>query len=172
MSIANLLKLESDTVTGQPVKIPFDFSNRDSLPKGKELEDCIVIRPLTVRTWFSIRPFLLQIEPEDFKKMIVKEGELPDSFPALMDKYGDLLLNIVCLGLHNKPSDPPMWFRQVLIDNSTWEDIRILLNAILYRIGYFPFYKSITTLTNVSPLKEPEIIAAQKNLKSWQDAAK
>lgn len=172
MSIINLLKLESDAVTQKSVKIPFDFSNRDSLPFGKELGDCIVIRPLTVRTWFSIRPLLLQIEPEDLKRMIVKEGDLPDDFPVLMDKYGNILLDVVCLGIHNKPSNPPIWFRQVLMDNSTWEDIRILLNAILYRIGYYPFCKSITTLTNVSPLKEAEIIAAQKNLESWQIAAK
>lgn len=30
------------------------------------------------------------------------------------------------------------------MDNSTWEDIRILVNAIIYRIGFFPFCNSIT----------------------------
>lgn len=71
--------------------------------------------------------------------MIVKKGELPEDFPKIMDKYGELLLDIVCLGIHNKPSDPPKWFKQALADNSTWEDIRILFNAIIYRIGYHPF---------------------------------
>lgn len=104
--------------------------------------------------------------------MIVKPGELSDDFLQLMDKYGELLLNIVCLGIHNKPSEPPEWFREALKDNSTWEDVRILLNAVLYRIGYFPFCTSITILQNVSPIGEAEIIAAQKNLQSWRDIAR
>lgn len=171
MSVKHLFKLEADTVTEKPVRIPFVFNNRDSVPKDKEPGDCIVIRPITVRTWFRIRSLLLQIETEDLSRMIVKAGELAEDFPKLMDKYGELLLDIVCLGIHNKPSDPPAWFRDVLMDNSTWEDIRILLNAILYRIGYFPFCTSITTLRNVSPIGETEIIAAQKNLQSWKDIA-
>lgn len=89
-----------------------------------------------------------------------------------MDKYGELLLDIICLGIHNKPSDPPKWFKQALADNSTWEDIRILFNAIIYRIGYHPFCTSITMLRNVSPLRETEIIAARKNLQSWKDTTK
>ena len=170
MSIKNLFKLESASITEQPVKIPFDFSEKKSIPAGKEVGDSIVIRPITVRTWFKLRPLLLEIDPADLDKMIVKSDEPTSDFPVMMDKYGELLLDIVCLGIHNKPSEPPAWFRNVLIDNSTWEDIRILLNAIFFRIGYFPFCDSITMLQNVSPLGETEIIAAQKNLQSWKDA--
>ena len=72
MSIKNLFQQESESVTEQPVKIPFDFTNRDSIPKGKDPGDCIVIKPITVRTWFRIRPLLLEIEKEDIDKMIVK----------------------------------------------------------------------------------------------------
>ena len=104
--------------------------------------------------------------------MIVKDGELNADFPELMNKYGGLLLDVVCLGIHNKPSDPPAWFKKALIDNTTWEDIRILFNAIIYRIGYHPFCTSITMLRNVSPLRETEIIAARKNLQSWKDITK
>ena len=125
MSIKNLFKLESASITEQPVKIPFDFSERKSIPAGKEVGDSIVIRPITVRTWFKLRPLLLEIEPADLDKMIVKSDEPTSDFPVMMDKYGELLLDIVCLGIHNKPSEPPAWFRNVLIDNSTWEDIRI-----------------------------------------------
>lgn len=172
MSIKNLFQQESESVTEQPIKIPFEFTNKESIPKGKDPGDCIVIRPITVRTWFRIRPLLLEIEKEDLDKMIVKDGELTSDFPEMIDKYGELILDIVCLGIHNKPSEPPEWFKRVLSDNSTWEDIRILLNAIIYRIGYNPFCKSITTLQNVSPLGETEIIAAQKNLQSWKDTIK
>lgn len=172
MSVDRFLKIEAETVTEMPVKIPFEFKNKESIPLGKDPGDCIVIRPITVRTWFRIRPLLLQVDNEDLKRMIVKPRELTDDFSEFMDKYGDLLLNIVCLGIHNKPSEPPVWFREALMDNSTWEDIRILLNAVLYRIGYFPFYTSITILQNVSPIGKAEIIAAQKNLQSWRDIAK
>lgn len=169
MSVKHLFRLETETVTEKPVRIPFEFNNRDSIPKDKDPGDCIVIRPITVRTWFSIRPLLLQIEAEDLNRMTVKAGELSEGFSELMDKYSELLMDIVCIGIHNKPNDPPAWFREALMDNSTWEDIRILLNAILYRIGYHPFCTSITTLQTVSPIGETEIIAAQKNLQSWKD---
>lgn len=168
MSVDNFLRQETETVTEMPVKIPFDFGNRDSIPQGKDPGDCIVIRPITVRTWFRLRPLLLRIDKADLRRMTVKAGELAEDFPELMDKYGDLLMDIVCLGIHNKLGEPPVWFRETLMDNSTWEDIRILLNAVLYRIGCFPFCTSITTLQNVSPLGETEMIAAQKNLESWQ----
>ena len=69
MSIKNLFQQESESVTEQPVKIPFDFTNRDSIPKGKDPGDCIVIKPITVRTWFRIRPLLLEIEKEDIDKI-------------------------------------------------------------------------------------------------------
>lgn len=172
MSIKNLFQQESESVTGQPVRIPFEFTNRDSIPQGKDPGDCIVIKPITVRTWFRIRPLLLEVEKEDLDKMIVKNGGITDDFPEMMDKYGELLLDIVCLGIHNKPSDPPEWFKKALSDNTTWEDIRILLNAVIYRVGYNSFCKSITTLRNVSPIGEAEIIAAQKNLESWKDTIK
>lgn len=172
MSIKYLSRVESETVTETTVKIPFEFSNKESIPLNKNPGDCIVIRPITVRTWFRIRPLLLQIEKEDLGKMLVKAGELNNDFVAMMDKYGELLMDIVCLGIHNKPNEPPIWFREALMDNSTWEDIRVLLNAILYRIGFFPFCNSITMLRNVSPIREQEIIAAQKNQRSWQATVK
>lgn len=172
MGIKRLARLEADTITERPVKIPYSFDNKDSLPKGKDPGECIVIRPITVRTWFRIRPFLLAVSKDDLDKLIAKDGEINSEFAEIMDKYSDIILDIVCLGIHNKPSEPPIWFREVLMDNSTWEDIAILLNAILYRIGYYPFCKSITILRNVSPLGEAEIIAAQKNLQSWSNAVK
>lgn len=168
MDIKLLQALESDTITEKSIKIPFCFKNKDSLPKGKKVGDCIVIKPITVRAWFCIRPLLLKIERDDLPKLISNKGKLSPEFPEIMNKYGDLLIDIVCIGIHNKATEPPIWFREVLMDNSTWQDIGILLNAILFRIGFFPFCKSITTLKSVSPMDEAEMIAAQKNLESWQ----
>lgn len=164
--------MESETVTEQPIKIPFSFENKDAIPKGKSVGSYIVITPIKVSTWFKIRPFLLNIDKDDLDKLVQKPGEMNTNFVGMMDKYGDMLIDIIQLGIHNKPTSPPIWFRQVLVDNCTWEDIRILLNAVLYRIGYFPFCNAITTAKNVSPISEQEIIAAQKNLKSWPAVAK
>lgn len=167
MDIKLLQQLESDTITEKALKIPFNFSNRERLPDGKDPGDSIVIRPITVRTWFCIRPLLMKIDKEDLSRLISRAGEINENVVEIIDKYGELLLDIVCIGIHNKPSDPPSWFRDVLMDNSTWQDIHVLLNAILYRIGFFPFCKSITTLRSVSPMDEAEMIAARKNLESW-----
>lgn len=172
MGVIQIVQTESDTITGKSINIPFEFSNKSSLPKGKDPGNSIVIRPLTVRTWFVLRPLLMQIDKGDFSKLVSKEGDTNAELPELMDKYAELLLDIVCLGIHNKPTEPPIWFREVLMDNSTWEDIRILVNAIIYRIGSYPFYNSITTLRSVSPWDEQEMIAAQQNLTSWQGTAK
>ena len=132
------------------------------------MDEYITITPLTVRSWFRVKPLLLAITPEDLQVIADIHTETFDPrIPEIMNKYDDVILTIVCIGLHNKKSDPPTWFRDTLKDNCTWEDLRILLNAILFRIGYNPFYKSIMTLKNMSPLSEAEIIAARRNLKSW-----
>ncbi|AVM53313.1 hypothetical protein JN06_01346 [Bacteroides zoogleoformans] len=167
MDIRLLQQLEAETISEKPLKIPFSFDNIERLPKGKSPGDCIVIRPITVRTWFCIRPLLLKIDKEDLSRLINKPGEVGPEVAEVMDKYGELILDIVCLGIHNKPSDPPAWFRDVLTDNCTWQDIHVLLNAILFRIGFYPFCKSIITLRSVSPMDEAEMIAARKNLESW-----
>lgn len=167
--IKQFVRLETDTVTETPLKIPFDFINRDSLPAGKDPGDCIVVSPITVRTWFKLKPLLLSIDKSDFDKVIAKEDPLPDEeLTEIISKYDNLLIDILCIGIHNKKSDPPAWFKEVLKDNCTWMDIYILLNAILFRIGYNPFCKSITTVQSVSPMTEAEIIAAQKNAESWK----
>lgn len=170
MGIKKLFFLESETVTDNAIEIPFEFSNKESIPEGKNVGQSIVMSPITVRTWFKIRPLILSIEQEDFNKLIEKEKETktPDAeLIETMAKYDELLLDIVTIGIHNKKSNPPKWFRDVLKDNCTWKDIYVLLNAILFRIYYNPFCNSITMLKNVSPLTEAEIIAAQKNLESW-----
>lgn len=169
MSVQFLFQLEADTITEKPVRIPFDFPDKSSVPEGQVLDDIITINPLTTRTWFSIKPLILRIEKEDFEALLEVEGKVIPEYNLiqLMAKYDELLFDIICIGIHNQKTDPPAWFREVLKDNSIWKDIYILLNAVLYRVGYNPFYNSITTLRNVSPLTEPELIAAQKNLKSW-----
>lgn len=169
--IQALLHLESETITCRPITIPFDFANKDSVPKGKEVGDSIVVAPTTLRTWIRLKPLLMSIDKDDFNKLIEKPDQrTPDAeLVELMAKYDELLLDIVHIGIHNKKSEPPGWFRDVLKDNCTWKDVYILLNAVLFRIGFNPFCNSITTITrDVSPIDEAGIIAAQKNLDSYK----
>lgn len=168
MSVKLALKIESDVAANRPVTIPFDFSHRESLPKGKRLSDSIVITPITVRTWFRIKPLLLQIEKEDLENLSAhKESVLDRVVAGLMAKYDELIFEIICLGIHNKRGDMPAWFREVLKDNCTWEDLYVLYNAITFRLNSNSFFNTITALGVVSPLGEEEIIALQRNKESW-----
>ena len=127
---------------------------------------------ITVRTWFRIKPLLLYIDKEDRAILIAdKDKRFSNRVAELIAKYDEIIFEIVCLGIHNKKGDMPAWFREVLKDNCTWEDIYILLNAILYRIGCNPFSRTIIALEAVSPLSEVEIIALQKNSETWKKKA-
>lgn len=171
--IKDLYIQDCSTAIEQTIRIPFEFADRSSLPDGVKLNDEIVITPLTVRTWFKIKSLLIQIETEDIQKMICSEEQpYPVHAEEMIAKYDDIILDIICIGIHNKKSDPPEWFREVLKDNSRWSDLLILLNAILFRIGYPAFCKSITILKNVSPLTMKEMIAFTTNLESWKEHRK
>ena len=170
MSVKQVLQIESNVVTDQPVKIPFEFTRLDLLPEGKKLGDSIVITPLTIRTWFRIKPLLLHIDKQDREILTAnKDTGFNNEIADLMAKYEEIIFEIVCLGIHNKRGNMPAWFREVLKDNCTWEDIYILLNAILFRIGCNPFSRTIIALEAVSPLSEEELIALQKNNESWKN---
>ena len=99
--------------------------------------------------------------------MAHKDVTFDSVLSELMAKYDELIFEIVCLGIHNKKGDMPAWFREVLKDNCTWEDLYILLNAILFRLGCNPFSRTIIALEAVSPLSEEEIIALQENNETW-----
>lgn len=168
MSVKQVIQLESNAVTGQTIRIPFEFTDLSSLPQGKEVGDYIIISPISVRTWFKIKPLLIQIEADDIHLLTVKPNtEFNHDIKNLICKYDDILFEIVCTGIYNKKEDMPDWYKDVLKDNCTWNDIYILLNAILFRLNHNPFSNSIILCKSVSPLSEEEIIALQDNSKTW-----
>lgn len=172
MSVKQVIIQESNTVSNQSVSIPFDFTNKESLPEGKNVGNSIVITPITVRSWFKMKPYFVHVDKEDIDKLVLKQGvEFDSEIRDVINKYDSLLFEIVCIGIHNKKGDMPGWFKNVLMDNCTWEDIGILLNAIIYHIGTTAFMNSITALKNVSPLDEEEIIALQQNKEKWNRKA-
>lgn len=182
MSVQSELMQEAATLAETPVVIPFTFQG---IPEGKHPGESISIRPITVGTWFRIRPLLAAIDKADIERLIARpkpDGGEPEgdadtvetvSVEALeaMQRYGELVFEIVCLGIHNRPGDMPRWFRETLKESSTWQDLYVLLNAILYRIGAQSFSNSITVLKAVSPLGEEEMIALQRNKTAWTQKA-
>jgi hypothetical protein len=168
MSVKEVIQIESETATGEPVRIPFEFADKSSIPEGKNPGDCIIIKPITLRTWFKLKPLLVMIEQKDIDLLTAKEGVEFDSETAkVIFKYSELLFEIVCLGIRNRKGEMPEWFKDVLKDNCTWHDIYILLNAILFRIRFNSFSSSIILAKSVSPQSEEEIIALQENKMTW-----
>ena len=49
MGIKQIITLESDTVSEKTIRIPFEFTDLDSVPEGKLMDEYITITPLTVR---------------------------------------------------------------------------------------------------------------------------
>lgn len=167
-----MLQIEADTVTGQPIKIPFDFIDLSSVPKGKTAGDHIVIKPITVATWFRLKPLLASIAQEDVLKLISDgSGLFTAEVAEVMQKYDILLFEVVCIGIHNHDGNMPAWFKETLKKNCTWKDVFILLNAVLFRLSHNPFMNSITLLKSVSPISEAEIIALQENKDTWNRKA-
>lgn len=168
MSVSKMLQLESSVLSSQAIKIPFEFTDKSSVPEGKNVGDSIVIKPITVRTWNRIIPLLSSIESEDLKVITSKDNEVNvDKSIIVLSKYSDLIFDILCLGIHNKKGDMPEWFRETLKDNCTWHDIKVLINAIIFRLQENSFINTITLLKSVSPRAEEELIALQQNLTTW-----
>ena len=69
----------------------------------------------------------MRIDKADKDAIVAHKDVTFDSvLSELMAKYDELIFEIVCLGIHNKKGDMPAWFREVLKDNCTWEDLYIL----------------------------------------------
>lgn len=108
MSVKQVIKLESEAVTSQSVTIPFEFSDRSSIPDGKPPGDTIVIKPITVRTWERLKPLFVLIEQEDKDRLVaLKDSVFNSEVELLISKYDNLIFEIVCIGIHNKKGDMP-----------------------------------------------------------------
>lgn len=163
-----MIQLESEAAIGEDIIIPFEFNDLSSLPEGKDIDGSITIRPITVRTWFKLKPYLISFDNEDLEKIIQKKDSYFDSdVQVIMAKYDNLIFDIVCIGINNRKKNMDDWYKEVLKDNCTWKDIYILFNAIFFRLNFNPFFNTIILSRSVSLLSEEEIIALQKNKETW-----
>lgn len=164
--VAKLLKLQSNLITGSPAKFPINADDISMLPKGMKM-DHIIIYPLKVGTVMRITPLCADIKPEDFEKITSsKDQAFHPNAPELIEKYSNVIITIICHGIHNKKGKYPGYLERFLEMNFTFQDLHVLLNAVLFRMGTISFLDSTTELQKVGP-GSVEIIAMQKNLSSW-----
>lgn len=166
--IQKLLEAEAETILQKSVEIPFNPTDISMCPHGAKTKS-IVISPLKAGTLFRLKPYINKIALEDLEKMATNsDRKFAPEAPELFGKYAETVLDIIWIALHNNRTEPRKWYREFLQENCTWEDLHIILNAILYRMGTSAFYKSTIALKSMGLLNESEIKATQKNLKSWE----
>jgi len=166
--LQNILDLQADSIAELPFIVPFEVEDRSMLPEGVVI-DKISIYPLKVGTVFRIIPQISKIRKEDLEKISVNpERDFDESAPEVMGQHGDVIIEVICLGIHNKKGAYPEYYPEMLRENCTWKELHLLLNAVLFRFGTMAFIGSTTALMKVGPGAE-EIIALQKNLESWKN---
>lgn len=166
--LISLLQLQANQITSVPAEFTFSAEHTDMLPEGVKI-DKIIIYPLKVGTVQRLMPLAASISLADLKKITVNEKTtFHPKAPEIFAKYGDIILEIICIGIHNRQDKYPDYLKEFLRANCTWEDLHIFLNAILFRSGTLSFIASTTDLTKVG-LKDMEIIAMTQNLESWKE---
>lgn len=166
--ILHLLELQGSLITDVPLEIPFTVDDPSMLPEGIVM-DKIIVNLLKVGTVFRINPLIAKIDNEDLKKVTVSRDQKYDaSIQEVFEKYSEVVLEIICMGIHNKNTPYPDYLKDFLRENCTWEDLHIILNAVLFRMGALSFLDSTTEIAKVGLQSAEEIIALQQNLESWQ----
>ncbi|MBR8535385.1 hypothetical protein KDU71_07420 [Carboxylicivirga sediminis] len=170
--IAKLIAEQTDAVTEKPLIFKagdvngFVIDDDSMIPEGKAVNE-IAIRPLKVITVMHLTPLCLSIPKSDLDKIIAnKKFNLNTKTIELLHKHADTLLEVICIGLHNRKDDYPAWFKDFLKANFTWEDLHVFLNAILFRMNHKSFLNSIILTKKMSPMDDKGIIACRKNLQS------
>jgi hypothetical protein len=164
--LQKILELQAESITDLPFEVPFEVTDDSMLPDGVTI-DKIRITPLKVGTVLRITPLLGKIKTHDLEKISVnRDRDFDESAPELFDKYSDLIIEVICIGIHNRKSSYPDYMPGFLKENCLWKDLHMLLNAILYRMGTLAFIDSTTALMKVGP-GAAETIALQRNLESW-----
>ncbi len=168
--ITNLPGSFQESVNDFPIKLGFKADEDTSmLPKGVVVDE-IIIHPLKVATVERIYPFYSKIEKEDLQSIVVKEDQDkdPDELTSeVIEKYKDVIVEIICLGIHNHSSPYPEYMPEFLKANCPWEDLHFMFNSVLYRMGTRSFVRCVSLLMRVGP-GAAEMIALQKNLESWK----
>ena len=174
--LQRLLEIQAETITDHPHRIPFVINDSSMLPedfpvtkKDDQTFTELVIIPAKVGTFLRIYPLIAKIEKEDLEKITVSPERAFDvNAPEIMLKYTEVIIEIICIGLHNRRGEYPEYMPEFIKENCAFRDLHVILNAILFRLGTMAFTDSTTMLMKVGPGAEG-MIALQENLTSWKE---
>lgn len=166
---SKLIQEEAEFIRSAPwvqeVEINAETLPKEHRPEGNKM--FLKIYPQKVISSIKINALISQIKIEDREVLIANESrDMDPSFPDLFNKYNSLIISIICQGYHNAAGDPPSWLRNFFIQNFTWNELYIILNAIIYRLGNLAFIESTDLIQRTGP-QTKEIIALAENLRTW-----
>ena len=141
-----------DALLEKPVEIEVTFEHRRWWqPRRKTW----IVKPTTLGTYFEICKVLgeMNISKEDLEKT---NFDLGVDFGR---KYGEKVIQLLALAIHNRPGPPPAATSRILRDNLTTKQLFSMVQLVVSLIDVTPFTTTIILVSGMSLLEAPEIIA-------------
>lgn len=138
-SVADLARIEKEAILRQPFVLDRDKN--------------IIVYPLTVRQMIDINPLLIGLlEEDDFEQIIkiVNEDDFKNGL-VIMQKYLPIMVKIISAIIGEEKA-------KTLVS----DEILLLFNAIVHRMGTKSFLSSIILASRMSLNKKEEIIASRQ----------
>ena len=138
-SVADLARIEKEAILRQPFVLDRDKN--------------IIVYPLTVRQMIDINPLLIGLlEEDDFEQIIkiVNEDDFKNGL-VIMQKYLPIMVKIISAIIGKEKAE-------TLVS----DEILLLFNAIVHRMGTKSFLSSIILASRMSLNKKEEIIASRQ----------
>ena len=138
-SVADLARIEKEAILRQPFVLDRDKN--------------IIVYPLTVRQMIDINPLLIGLlEEGDFEQIIkiVEEDDIKNGL-VIMQKYLPKMVKIISAIIGEEKA-------KTLVS----DEILLLFNAIVHRMGTKSFLSSIILASRMSLNKKEEIIASRQ----------
>jgi hypothetical protein len=141
-----------DAILERPVEIEVIFEHRKFWQPRRKVW---MVKPTHLGTYFEICKVLgdMNISKEDLEKTSFDLGV------EFGRKYGEKIIELLALAIHNKPGKPPKSIRRILRDNLNSKQLLSMMQLVVGLIDVTPFTTTIILSSGMSLLKSPEIIA-------------
>lgn len=167
----------SDAIIQEPVILDVDvkpqsrffafLQEKGLIPKVRTM----VIHPITMGNLMRISKLLVDIDMNifDFKNLL-------ESNYQAMAKYGDHVVNVVAIAVHNKKTNPPAELAEFIRYNFTSQELFTVLGLVARQMNVTGFMSSIISIKGMSLLemsreKQGEIIAPGASLEELQNTS-
>ena len=144
-----------DTLLEKPIEIEVTFEHRRFWQPKKKVW---IVKPTTLGTYFEICRVLgeMNISKEELEKT---NFDLGIEFGR---KYGEKIIELLALAIHNRPGAPTKDIARILRDNLTTKQLFGMIQLVIGLIDVTPFTTTIILVSGMSLLKTPEIIADEE----------